>query len=330
MPARATEERAMPSESTALPADRSDPPAGSGVLSRCRTAARRTPASVWNDDVSDWAAALTYYAILALVPALLVTVTVIGMANPDATESLIRDIASVAPAESGTALRETLEHAVQGTSAVWILLVTGTVSSLWSASSYLAVFRRAMHAMHHVQDARPALRKAHIIVVTAICLLLLLMTSAVALVITGPMARGLGNRLGMGPVGEAAWSALKWPLLVCLVALLIMILFHTGPPVAKGVRRSLPGGVFAGFLWLTASAGFAFYATNIASYSRLYGSLAGVVVFLVWVWFANLSLLAGAQFNVELRRLDGRGPDRPHPRAARTRPVPDVSRTEAT
>ncbi|WP_433548906.1 YihY/virulence factor BrkB family protein [Streptomyces sp. CA-294286] len=320
----------MPSEPTAPPADRSGPPEASGVLARYRTALRRTPASVWNDDVSDWAAALTYYAILALVPALLVTVTLIGIANPDATESLIRDIASVAPAESGAALRDTLEHAVQGTSAVWILLVTGTVSSLWSASSYLAVFRRAMHAMHAVRDVRPALRKAHIIVMTAICLLLLLMTSAVALVVTGPMARGLGRRLGMGPAGEAVWSALKWPLLVCLVAMLIMILFHSGPRVAKGVRRSLPGGVFAAFLWMTASAGFAFYATNIASYSRLYGSLAGVVVFLVWVWFANLSLLAGAQFNVELRRLAGRGPERPHPRAARTRPVTESPRPEGS
>jgi membrane protein len=272
---------------------------------------------VWNDDVSDWAAALTYYAILALVPALLVTVTLIGLANPEATQSLIRDISSVAPAESGTALQETLERAVRGTSALWILLVTGTVSSLWSASSYLAVFRRAMHAMHQVKDSRPALRKAHLNVVTAICLLLLLLTSAVALVLTGSMARGLSDWLGMGSVGEALWSALKWPLLLCLVALLIMILFHTGPAVAKGVRRALPGGVLAAFLWLTASAGFAFYATNIASYSRLYGSLAGVVVFLVWVWFANLSLLAGAQFNVELRRLQGRGPAQPHPRGPR-------------
>ncbi|MFI5804673.1 YihY/virulence factor BrkB family protein [Streptomyces sp. NPDC051561] len=311
----------MPSEPTAPPADRSGPAPAPGALARCRTALRRTPASVWNDDVSDWAAALTYYAILALVPALLITVTLIGLANPEATTALIQDISEVAPAESGAALRETLGHAVEGTSALWLLLLTGTVSSLWSASSYLAVFRRAMHAMHHVKDSRPALRKAHINVVTAICLLLLLLASAVALVLTGPMARGLADWLGMGSVGEAVWAAMKWPLLVCLVTMLIMILFHTGPAVAKGVRRALPGGVFAAVLWLTASAGFAFYATNIASYSRLYGSLAGVVVFLVWVWFANLSLLAGAQFNVELRRLDGRGPGHPHPRAAR-RPLP--------
>ncbi|MFJ6699077.1 YihY/virulence factor BrkB family protein [Streptomyces sp. NPDC091272] len=311
----------MPSEPTAPPADRSGPPPAPGRAARYRTALRRTPVSVWNDDVSDWAAALTYYAILALVPALLVTVTLIGLANPDATQSLIRDIASVAPAESGAALREALERAVQGTSAVWILLVTGTVSSLWSASSYLAVFRRALHAMHHVRDSRPALRKAHVNVVTAACLLLLLLMSATALVITGPMARGLADRLGMGQLGETVWSGLKWPVLGCLVALLIMILFHSGPAVAKGVRRGLPGGVLAAFLWLAASAGFAFYATNIASYSRLYGSLAGIIVFLVWVWFANLSLLVGAQFNVELRRLEGRGPSQPHPRTVR-RPLP--------
>ncbi|MFJ2742302.1 YihY/virulence factor BrkB family protein [Streptomyces sp. NPDC087440] len=310
----------MPSEPTPPQTDRSGPPPAPGVLARYRTALRRTPVSVWNDDVSDWAAALTYYAILALLPSLLITVTLIGLANPDATQSLIDDIASVAPAESSNALRQALEDAVHGNSAVWLLMVTGTVSALWSASSYLAVFRRAMHAMHHVRDVRPALRKAHLIVVTAACLLLVLLTSAAALVITGPMARGLADKLGMGDVGEAVWSGLKWPVLGFLVALLIMILFHTGPSVARGVRRGLPGGVLAAVLWLTASAGFAFYTTHIASYSRLYGSLAGIVVFLVWVWFANLSLLVGAQFNVELARLEGRGPKQRHPRSA-PRPV---------
>lgn len=271
-------------------------------------ALRRTPVSLWNDDLSDWAAALTYYAILALLPALLVTVSVIGLTNPGATDALIADITAFAPAESGAALRQPLEAATQQRTAVWLLVATGTVSAVWSASSYLAVFRRALHAMHGVPDTRPALRKAHIIVASAIGLLLLLMTSAFALVLSGPLARWLGHRMGLAHLGDAVWAVLKWPVLLCLVACLITVLFRTGPASARGTRRSLPGGALAALLWLVASAGFALYATYIGSYSRLYGSLAGLVVFLIWVWFTNLALLAGAQFNVELNRAR-RGPD---------------------
>ncbi|MFJ4963178.1 YihY/virulence factor BrkB family protein [Streptomyces sp. NPDC088729] len=299
----------MPTQ-TAAAADERSPraPGRTGPPRRWLTALRRTPVSLWNDDVSDWAAALTYYAILALLPALLVTVSVIGLANPGATQALITDITAFAPAESGEALRRPLEAATRERTAVWLLVATGSVSAVWSACSYLAVFRRALHAMHHVQDTRPALRKAHIIVASAVGLLVLLMTSAFVLVLTGPLARWLGRRIGLAHAGETAWTVLKWPVLLCLVACLILVLFRTGPRSARGIRRGLPGGVLAAFLWLVASAGFALYATQIGSYSRLYGSLAGLVVFLIWVWFANLALLTGAQFNVELERTEGESP----------------------
>ncbi|MDT0494058.1 YihY/virulence factor BrkB family protein [Streptomyces griseus] len=297
----------MPTQ-TAAAAERTAPATGRpGTPRHWLTALRRTPVSLWNDDITDWAAALTYYAILALLPALLVTVSVIGLANPDATTALIADITAFAPAESGEALRRPLEAATEQRTAVWLLVGTGSVSAVWSACSYLAVFRRAMHAMHDVQDNRPPLRQAHIIVVSAIGLLLLLMTSALALVLTGPLARWLGRHVGLPHEGQTLWMVLKWPVLLCLVACLIVVLFSTGPRSARGIRRGLPGGVLAAFLWLTASALFALYATQIGSYSRLYGSLAGLVVFLIWVWFANLSLLAGAQFNVELHRPEPEG-----------------------
>ncbi|MER5551803.1 YihY/virulence factor BrkB family protein [Streptomyces sp. NPDC002793] len=296
----------MPSRTHDPVAERTAPPAGRTARRRWRTALRRTPVSLWNDDLSDWAAALTYYAILALLPALLVTVSVIGLANPGATHALIADITAFAPAESGAALRRPLEAATQERTAVWLLVATGSVSAVWSASSYLAVFRRAMHAMHHVKDTRPALRQAHIIVASAIGLLVLLMASAVALVLTGPLARWLGRRLGLAQASETLWAGLKWPVLLGLVACLIVVLFSTGPRSARSVRQALPGGVLAALLWLIASAGFALYATHIGSYSRLYGSLAGLVVFLIWIWFTNLALVTGAQFNVELARADHR------------------------
>ncbi|GAA2918700.1 MULTISPECIES: YihY/virulence factor BrkB family protein [Streptomycetaceae] len=292
----------MPSRTDAPTAESTPAAPGQAATPNWRDALRRTPVSLWNDDLSDWAAALTYYAILALLPALLVTVSVIGLANPAATNTLIADITAFAPAESGAALRQPLEAATHERTAVWLLVATGSVSAVWSASSYLAVFRRALHAMHRVKDTRPPLRQAHIIVASAIGLLVLLMASAFALVLTGPLARWFGERTGLTQAGATVWAGLKWPVLLFLVACLILVLFSTGPRTARGVRRGLPGGVLAAFLWLFASAGFALYATHIGSYSRLYGSLAGLVVFLIWIWFTNLALLTGAQFNVELTR----------------------------
>ena len=140
----------MPSQTAPPAVDRTTPPPGSGpgaARTRWGAALRRTPVSLWNDDVSDWAAALTYYAILALLPALLVTVSVISMANPGATHALIADVTAFAPAESGAALRRPLEAATHERAAIQLLIATGTVSAVWSASSYLAVFRRALHAM---------------------------------------------------------------------------------------------------------------------------------------------------------------------------------------
>ncbi|MCT9089941.1 YihY/virulence factor BrkB family protein [Streptomyces sp. ASQP_92] len=264
-------------------------------MKRLRGELRATGVAVWDDNVSDHAAALTYYAVLALVPAMLVTVSVIGLAAPQATDRLIDDLTSYAPAQSASALRDALREMTTAQSGVWVLVVTGTGSALWSATSYLAVFRRALHSMHRLPDSRPALRTAHTIVATALLLLALLLTGSAAIVLSGPLDRRAAALLGLDSLGT--WSMLRWPIILGVVTVLLLVLFRTGPPEARGVRRGLPGGVVAVLLWCAASAGFTLYADHFASYTRLYGSLAGVVVFLVWLWFTNLSLLAGAQFN---------------------------------
>lgn len=275
---------------------------------RLRTALRRTPVSMWNDDVTDWAAALTYYAILALLPALLMTVSLIGLVSPHTTDVLIEHVTAWAPAESGDALHGVLRDLSDQRSAALTVAVAGGVSALWSASSYLAVFRRALHAQHGVEDCRPVLRTVPRILLTATALLALLVASALLLVVSGSLVESAGRRAGLGNAGATVWELVRWPALLCLVALLVLVLFRSGPPAARGLRHGLPGGVLAALLWLAASAGFTLYASGLGTYSRLYGSLAGVIVFLVWLWVSNLSLLAGAQFTVELRRTEGRGP----------------------
>ncbi|MGW8729189.1 YihY/virulence factor BrkB family protein [Streptomyces sp. NPDC055808] len=259
---------------------------------------------MWNDDVTDYAAALTYYAILAVLPTLLVTALAFGLISPPAAEQFIAGITHYAPGQSGTELHGLLARTAQEQSAAWTLVAAGLTSAVWSSCSYLAVFRRALHAMHRIPDRRSPWRKAHRIVATALVLLALLGICALVLILSGPVAQDVGHLLHVDSEVPLVWSLVRWPLLLTLVALLVIVVFHTGPPSAHRRRNSLPGGMLAAALWLTVSAGFALYTSVLGTYSRLYGSLAGIVVFLIWLWLSNLALLTGAQFAAELQRED--------------------------
>lgn len=263
-------------------------------------ALQRTPVALWRDDITDYAAALTYYAILAVLPAMLATVLAFGMISPGTAEEFVSHVTAYAPAGSGAELHAVLARMLGAGPTAWPLLAAGAASALWSASSYLAVFRRALHRMHRVADRRSPWRKAHRIVLTALALLGLLLVDSLTLLLSGPLAEALGRTLGLNATAAWAWSLVRWPVLLCLVALLVVVVFHTGPAPARHSGRSLPGGVLAAALWLVVSAGFSSYASALGAYSRLYGSLAGVVVFLVWLWLSNLALLTGAQFAAEL------------------------------
>ncbi|MFF3327362.1 YihY/virulence factor BrkB family protein [Streptomyces sp. NPDC002889] len=273
-------------------------PPGRDVL----RALRRTPVSVWTDDITDWAAALTYYTVLALFPTLLVTVSFIGIADASQTEALIEGVAAVVPATSRPVLESALQDMAGRHSAAWFLAVGGTVGAVWSASSYLSVFRRALHSMHGVRDQGSVWRTAPRVVITACVLLGLLISSALALMLSGRLAQTLGRVLGVGGAAAATWDVMKWPLLLCLVATMVLVLFRSGPAQTRGVRRRALGGALAVVLWLVSSAGFALYTAHVGTYDRLYGSLAGVIVFLIWLWVSNLALLIGAQFNAELAK----------------------------
>ncbi|MFE4171400.1 YihY/virulence factor BrkB family protein [Streptomyces sp. NPDC056909] len=282
--------------------------AAPGGAGRITGALRRTPLALWRDDATDRAAALTYYAVLAIFPALLVTVCSIGLAGPGASGQLAGQITVLVPAQSRVLVHSALEEMARQRSAAWVLASFGTVGAVWSASSYLGVFRRALHTMYGTVDRRPPWRTAPRIAITACALLALLVTSAFTLVLTGEVAATLGRVLGMDSTVSLVWNALKWPLLLTLAAVLVLVVFRTGPPGRRGLRHALPGGVVAVALWLLTSAGFALYTAQAGTYNRLYGSLAGIIVFLVWLWVTNLSLLAGAQFNAELVRTNGSEP----------------------
>ncbi|QNP61670.1 YihY/virulence factor BrkB family protein [Streptomyces genisteinicus] len=257
---------------------------------------------MWNDDVTDDAAALTYYSVLVVLPALLVTVITFALVSPGTAQDFIAHVTQFAPGQSGAELHDLLVHVLTPGSATWTVLVAGSVSAVWSACSYLAVFRRSLHRMHGLPDSRSPWRKAPRILATALGLLALLVVSALVLLLSGPVVGSLGRLLRLDAAVPLVWTLVRWPLLLCLVAGLVVIVFHTGPPPARRRGHSLSGGALSAALWLAVSAGFALYTSVLGTYSRIYGSLAGTVVFLVWLWLSNLALLTGAQFTAELGR----------------------------
>ncbi|MDT0344519.1 YihY/virulence factor BrkB family protein [Streptomyces litchfieldiae] len=271
---------------------------------RWAVALRRTPVSLWRDDIDHWAAALTYYSVLAVFPTLMVAMSVTGLADPAAAQELLGHVTALLPAGAGSDVRTTLRDLSDQRSTAWLVVAVGSASAWLSAYNYLSVFRRVLHGMHGVEDRRPPWRTVPLTMLTSLGLLALLVGSATVLILTGGAVRTIGRLLGLGEAGTTAWNVLKWPLLVVLVTGLVLVLFRTGPAGTRAPWRSAPGGALAVLLWLVASAGFALYASHVPTYHRLYGSLAGIIVFLVWLWVSNLTLLAGAQFNAELARPD--------------------------
>ncbi|AYN38935.1 YihY/virulence factor BrkB family protein [Streptomyces dangxiongensis] len=273
-----------------------------GHTARWWAALRRTPVVVWNDDVTDWAAALTYYAVLALFPLLLVILSILGLTMPTAKPEVIDRVTQAAPYASRALLRGALRQMAEQSSAAWTLIFVGGTGALWSGCSYLSVFRRALYAMHRIDADRPVWRTAPRIVATALVLISLLATSTLALLLTGSLARRLGRALSPGTGPQTAWDTLRWPVVAAVAVALVLVLYRAGPASSRPVRSMAPGGALAVVLLLAVSLGFAVYTSYVSTYDRLYGSLAGVVVFLVWLWLSNLSLLIGAQFNAELAK----------------------------
>lgn len=262
----------------------------------------RTLGAAWDKDATERAAALTYYAVLALFPALLMTVSLLGLAGGPSESSLSAGVTTLLPAESRPVVAAALQEMARDKSTSVSLSVASGLGAIWSACSYASVFRRALHLMHGVTDHRPAWRTAPRIIFTSVTLLVLLVCSAVCLVVTGELARRTGALIDMDGATLAAWRGLRWPLLLLVAATLVFILFRSGPRGSRSLRSLAPGGALAVALWLLASGVFALYTSRMTTYNRVYGPLAGTVVFLVWLWFSNLALIIGAHFNVEHTR----------------------------
>jgi membrane protein len=184
-----------------------------------------------------------------------------------------------------------------------VALVLGLLAALWSASGYVGAFGRAANAVYEVEEGRPfyKLRPMQLLI-TLVCVVLLAVVS-LALVVTGPVAEAVGDAIGVGDLAVTVWDIAKWPVMALIVSTIFSLLYYATPNVRQPrFRWFTVGGVVALVIWVLASAAFAFYVATFSSYSKTYGSLAAVVVFLVWLWISNLAVLLGAELNAELER----------------------------
>jgi len=279
-----------------------DSPAG--LSRRSWTGAlKRTFTGYQSNNLSDWAAALTYYGILAMFPALIALLSIVGLVGHSATQPLIDNLAKLAPGAG----REIFTNAVEGLAtdpgAAGVLFVIGIAGALWSASSYIGAFMRASNAIYEIEEGRPIWKTIPVRVSLTLVLMLLLAISSLAVVITGGLARQVGNLVGVGSTAVTVWDIAKWPVLLLMVSIMFSLLYWAAPNVKHpGLSWLSPGGLFAVLIWIIASALFALYVGNFGSYNKTYGALAGIIIFLVWLWISNVAILLGAQLNAEIER----------------------------
>jgi len=266
---------------------------------------KRTIRELRDDNLTDWAAALTYYSVLALFPGLIVLVAILGLVgqHPQTTNALLDIVRDIGPASAVDTFRGPIESVVKSNGGAGALLGVGLLFAIWSASGYIGAFMRAINVIYEVEEGRPFWKRRPLQIVITVAMVLLLALVAISIVVTGPLARSIGDVIGLGDTTITIWNIGKWPVIVAVVMGMFTVLYYVAPNVRQPrLRWVTPGGVLAVLLWLVASAGFALYVANFGSYDKTYGSLGGVIVFLVWLWLSNLALLFGAEFDAELER----------------------------
>lgn len=267
-------------------------------------AIRRTVREFRDDDCLDLAAGLTYYSVLSLFPALAALLSLVAIIGDPQTAvaTLTSTVGQVAGSSVSDSLEPILVDLSRSSDAGWGLLL-GLVGALWTASGYVGAFGRAMNRIYEVPEGRPIwkLRPA-MLALTALVVSLAALT-LVGLVISGPVADAVGSTIGLGDLAVTLWGIIKWPVMALIVASIVALLYYFTPNVRVGSFRWIsPGAVVAILIWAAGSALFAVYVANFTNYDKVYGSLAGAIVLLLWLWLTNLALLFGAELNAELER----------------------------
>ncbi len=266
---------------------------------------KRTATEFKDDNCTDWAAALTYYGVLAMFPAIIALTSLIGLfGDPKKTTKALLDIVNtLGPSTAVQTFAKPIQQVVAAQNTAGLLLLVGLLGALWSASGYVGAFSRASNAIYEVEEGRPFYKLRPVqLLVTLVCVILVALV-AISLVVSGPLAKAVGGAVGAGDLAVTLWGILKWPVLAVIVSLIFSLLYYATPNVKQPKFTWFTlGGFIALVVWVVASAAFALYVANFGSYNKTYGSLGAVVSFLVWLWITNLAVLFGAEFNAEMER----------------------------
>src|SRR3954452_2203991 len=266
---------------------------------------KRTFSEFKDDNLTDWAAALTYYAVLALFPAVIALVSILGLVvdRTTITRVLTETISSIGPSSAVNTFKGPLQQVTGNNGTAGIMLIVGLATALWSASGYIGAFMRASNAIYEREEGRGFFKLRPVQLLVTLILVLLAALVVLALVVSGPVAQAVGGAVGLGDMAVTVFNIAKWPAMLIVVTIMLAILYYASPNAKQPKFKWIsPGSVIAVVVWILASAAFALYVATFASYNKTYGALAGVVVFLVWMWLTNLAVLFGAELNAEIER----------------------------
>jgi membrane protein len=265
---------------------------------------RKTIREFSKDQCTDIAAALTYYSVLALFPAVIALVSIVGLVGdgPKTVQTLLDIVSQVGGASIADTLSGPLSSVSQAPRA-GLALVLGLASALWSASGYVGAFGRAMNRMYEIGEGRPVWKLRPLLLLVTLITVVLVALVALALVVSGPLAQAVGDAIGLGSAAVLAWNIAKWPAILAVVVLVVALLYYATPNIQQPKFRWISVGALVAIVaWIIASVAFGFYISTFSNYNKTYGSLAGVIVFLLWLWLTNLALLFGAELDSELER----------------------------
>ena len=266
---------------------------------------RRTLTEFQEDNLTDWAAALTYYGLLALFPALIAMVSLLGIfGDPTTTTAKLTEIITELGPESGAETFEgPIKSIVENQSAAGLAFVVGLAVALWSASGYVGAFTRASNIIYETPEGRPFWKLRPLQIAVTLAMIVMMALLAIGLVLTGPVVEAVAGPVGLSGTAVDVWNVAKWPVMAAIFILMVDVLYYTTPNVKiRGFRWVTPGAIVAIVVWAIASALFALYVANFGSYDKTYGTLAGLIVLLLWFWITNLAILFGHQMNAERER----------------------------
>jgi membrane protein len=280
-------------------------PEGAAADSGALATLKRTASEFMEDNLTDWAAALTYYGLLALFPALIAMVSLIGLVgDPKSTTSTLTEIiSSIGPDSAAETFSGPIESITENQSAAGFAFVAGLAVALWSASGYVGAFMRASNVIYETPEGRPFWKLRPLQLAITLVMVVLMAILALALVLTGPVVDAVAGPIGLGDTAVSVWNIAKWPAMVAVFLLMVAVLYYASPNVKlRGFKWVTPGSLVAIVVWAIASATFAFYVANFGSYDKTYGTLGGLIALLVWFWISNLAILFGHQLNAERER----------------------------